>query len=398
MPIPVTMPKFGMSMTEGTVTHWLAAEGDHVEKHQPIAEIETDKIVNELVAPASGTLVRISLQEEEVAPVAETMAWILLEGESVEDIPAAQPVASDQAGQGKAMPTADSRSRADSQARRSVASVPADRSPPSSPSARRLAQELGIDISTVSGRGPGGRISKDDVLRASKEAASAAAGAVAGSGVQPLSAMRRAIVEHVTASVAIPQIVLFTHADASKLRAIRERHREVAIDDAIIWSVAQTLREHPYLNSSFEGDGIRLHSEINVGLAVAVEEGLIIPVIRRVAGLTIAQISTERRRLVEQVRSRRIAEQDTTGGSFTITNLGMFPIDRFTALIHPPQAAILSVGRIREQPVVVEGNVVVRPIVEFGLTLDHRVGDGAAGAVFLKDLIRRIETLKLEVD
>jgi pyruvate dehydrogenase E2 component (dihydrolipoamide acetyltransferase) len=213
----------------------------------------------------------------------------------------------------------------------------------------------------------------------------------------PLSPMRQAIVRHVMRSASIPQIVLYSHADASLLLKVRQRDKTLAVDDLIAWCVARTLVDHRYLNASFEDVGIRLHKQVNIGIAVAVDQGLIIPVIHDCTRLSVSQISTERNRLVERVRSRRINEDETRGGTFTLTNLGMYPVDRFEALLSPPQAAILSIGRIRQKAFQVgECAVGFQPVIEFGLTLDHRVVDGAAGAAFLRDFINRIETITPE--
>jgi pyruvate dehydrogenase E2 component (dihydrolipoamide acetyltransferase) len=191
--------------------------------------------------------------------------------------------------------------------------------------------------------------------------------------------------------------VLYSHANASALLEVRHRDKTFALDDMFVWCVARTLVDHRYLNASFEDNGIRLHKQVNIGIAVAVDQGLIIPVIHDCNRLSVSQISTERRRLVERVRLRQINEEDTSSGTFTLTNLGMYPVDRFEALLSPPQTAILSIGRIHQTPFPAGGGGVgFQPVVEFGLTLDHRVVDGAAGGAFFKDLINQIEAIKPE--
>ena len=368
MPAPVRMPKFGLAMTEGTILRWLAADGERVAKGQYIAEVETAKAVNHLEAPSAGTLTRIILKEGQIAPVAQTIAWLLMDGETADSIPRAV--------------QAEARQRETADGRGSTGAS----SQLSSPVARRLAAELDVDLSVLSGSGPDGAIIKQDVL-----AAAQAKSATREPGkVVPLSAMRREIAGVVTASAAIPQIVLYSRADATELRSVRR------YDDAIVFCVARALKSNEYLNASFEGDQIRLYDEVNVGFPVSVEEGLVIPVIRQADTLTPAQIGDERKRLVDRVRSREITTQEISGATFTVSNLSMYPVDRFKALISPPQAAILTVGRIRKQPVAVGSDVVVRPTIEFGLTVDHRVADGVTAAVFLKDFVSRIESIKQE--
>ncbi len=390
MPVPITMPKFGMMMAEGTVVRWLAEVGEHIEKDQSLVEIETDKATNELVSPASGTLAIIIIEEGATASVSDTMGWVLLEGESRQDIPR---VSGD-----SAVETVEVLLKQEREVSQSEPAMPPSK--PSrvaiSPAARRVAKDLGVDLTTVTGTGPDGRITKEDVLQATQRQAELT-NKDPSSEIVPLSSMRKAIVRHVTRSVVIPQIVLYAHADASALQEVRQREKAIAFDDMIVWCVARTLVDHRYLNASFEDNGIRLHKQVNIGVVVAVDQGLIIPVIRDCTRLTINQISAERSRLVNCVRSRQIKEEDTLGGTFTLTNLGMYPIDRFEALLSPPQAAILSIGRIRQVACPVDESAVkFQPIVEFGLTLDHRVADGAAGAAFLKDFINRIETITTE--
>ena len=385
MPVPVTMPKFGVTMTGGTVARWLVSEGDRVTQDQPLAEIETEKIVNELVAPADGVIAGVQRMEGESADVTAIMAWILQDGESVDDIPSDKPA---------------SRPAAPASAPKTAKRVPAAAKPsqaPSSPSARRLARELGVDVAVVIGTGPGGRITKEDVQRAADSPQpSEPEPSAPADGVTPWSPMRQRVIQSVTTAASIPQLTLFSRADATQLRALRERHPDVLYEDGILFSVARTLRDHPYVNASFTEDGAQLHDPVNIGLAVAVERGLMVPVIHNADRLALTDIASARQQLVERVRSRKTSSQDLSDGTFTITNLGMYPVDRFVALLNPPEAAILSVGRLQDQPVVAHGEIVVRPIIELGLTVDHRVLDGAEAAAFLSDVVARIESLTAE--
>lgn len=380
MPIPVKMAKFGLAMTEGTLHRWLVAEGDRVEKGQPIAEVETAKAINELEATAAGTLAKCILGEGETAPVGQTIAWVLAKGETAESVPEAAPIdeppAMQDAGPGRAAPAASPVS----------ASRAADARLKISPVARRLAAELGVDLTAVAGTGPEGSIVRQDVL----QAAEPPRGPLSTGRLVPFSAMRKEIVSTVNVSGTIPQIVLYSRVDATALRAVRRS------DDAILWCVARALKDNEYLNASYEDAGIRLHDDVNIAFPVSVDQGLVMPVIRNVDRLSLASIGAERKRLVNRVRSKDITTKEISGGTFTVSNLSMYPVDRFKALISPGQAAILSAGRIRREPVAVGKDVVVHPTMEFGLTVDHRVADGVAAAVFLKDLVSRIESLNLE--
>lgn len=387
MPVPVTIPKLGMTMTEATVVRWLAAVGDRVKTKQPLVEIETEKIVSEIESPADGTLTQCSAAEGNIAPVAATIAWVLADGESVSDIPPdLEPID----GKSETPVSTEECAVSDVQRKPTAGSVPGG---PSSPAIRRLARERGVDLTTICGSGPDGRILKEDVLRPIQHNTSSNEGRT----FEPLSPVRRAIAATVTTSAAIPQIVLHASADVSALVALHQQDSSIAYDDMLVCLVAKTLMSHKYLNASHEAERICLYAQVNIGLAVAVDQGLLIPVIHGADRLSLRQISVERKRLVEAVRSRRITERDTSGGTFTITNLGMFPVDSFTALLNPPEAAILSVGRIQKVAAPADGGgVVFRPMITFGLTLDHRVVDGAAGAAFLRDLIARMECANME--
>jgi pyruvate dehydrogenase E2 component (dihydrolipoamide acetyltransferase) len=335
MPVPVKMPKLGLTMTEGTLVSWLVKEGDKIEKKQEIAEIETDKIVNQLSSPADGTLVRITAQEGDEIDVAETIAWILADGESESDI-------STDDSDGSAIPVAKA-------------------------------------VSTETAPLEQTETQQDE------------------SNLAPWSDMRKAIARTVTQSAAVPQITLFSRASASTMMELREVDRTIAYDDVIIFCVSRTLKEHPNLNSSYENAGLRIHPQANVGLAIAMDEGLMIPVVKGACGLSLPQISEARKHLVDLVRSHSALTDELEGGTFTVTNLGMFPVDRFTALLYPSQTGILSVGRIQQLAVSGDnGQIALAPFIELGLTLDHRVADGAAGAAFLRDLVEKIENLRLE--
>ena len=390
MPVPVKIPKCGMTMTEATVVRWLVAVGDRVKNKQPLVEIETEKIVSEIESPVDGTLAGCSAAEGKVAPVAQTIAWILTDGESVADIPS---------GPGQIEPACTA-----SVSAKEIAVPAARREQPSSnvrtasssPAVRRLAREYGVELNTIVGSGPDGRVLKEDILRSVQQKPLPCVLNKDGS-FEPLSAARRAIVATVMKSAAIPQIVLYASADISALVALHDQDKSIAYDDMFIYFVAKTLQHDKHLNASYEEEGIRVHAQVNIGVMAAAKQRLLIPVIRDADRLSLGQISTERKRLMDLVRSRKITEQDTLGGTFTITNLSMYPVDSFTALLNPPQAAILSVGRVQQIAApAADGSVVFRPRMTFGLTLDHRVVDGTAGAVFLRHFIARIERPNME--
>ena len=387
MPVPVRIHKLGMTMTEATVIRWLIAAGDRVERKQPLIEIETEKIVSEIESPAHGTLAGCSVAEGDIAQVAQTIAWILIDGESVADVPSGPEQ------EGRASDAAQSAEELTTPIAQREQSADGTRSAPSSPAVRRLAREYGVDVSAIVGSGPGGRILKEDVLRAAQQETLPKE----DGSFQPLSPTRRAIAATVTKAAAIPQIVLYTSADMSALVTLQRQDKSIAYNDMLVCLAAKTLQRHRYLNASYEEKGIYLYTQVNIGVVVTVNQRLLIPVIRNADGLSLKQISAERKRLMDLVRSRRITEQDTSGGTFTITNLSMYPVDSFAALLNPPQTAILSVGRIQQTAVPADdGGFVFRPRMTFGLTLDHRAVDGAAGAVFLRHFVARIERPNME--
>jgi pyruvate dehydrogenase E2 component (dihydrolipoamide acetyltransferase) len=333
------MPKLGMSMSSGAVVKLLAMIGDRVELKQPVVEIETDKLVCDIESPASGILVKCVAKVGDVVEVGQTIAWIALDGE-----------ACDTAELGERRPGAALESAAVAATSSSTSALKhaatGDIRGPCSPAVRRLARELGVDTRAVAGSGPDGRILEEDIrlaqrnrIEVSGNARAAEAVGAAASNFEPLSSMRRAITDAVTKSAAIPTVVLFGSVNAASLMARRKQDPSIAYDDLFVAAVAKTLQKHKYLNASFEGDGIRIHSQINIGLAVATEKGLLVPVLHSAEQMTVEQINAERVKIVALVKTKRIAEQHLTGGTFTISNLGMYPVNCFTALIQPPQAA-----------------------------------------------------------
>lgn len=365
MAIEVIMPKFGMTMEEGTIIRWLKEEGERVEEGEPLLEVMTDKVSMEVEAPGSGILRGMLAQEGDVVPVVQTIAYLCAPGEEpppVVERPAKVAVSAIE----EAMPPIEDRVRA-------------------SPAARRLAKERGIDISKVRGTGPGGRITRADV-----EAFIAEMPLPRVAEVIPLSGIRRIIAERMRKSAReAPHISLTVEVDMSEAERARGGCSYTAL---IVYLVSRVIKRHPLLSASLRGDEILLFDEVNIGVAVAMEEGLIVPVIRGADIRGLAEIDAEIEELAQRAQEGGLTPNEVTGGTFTVTNLGMYGVDQFTAIINPPESAILAVGRIVERPVVVNGEVVARPVMRMTISADHRILDGAVAARFLQDLKVALES------
>src|SRR3954454_9281983 len=388
-------------MESGTIVKWLKFEGDQVEKGEPLYELDTDKVTQEVEADASGVLLKIAVQEGEVQ-VGKTIAVIGEQGES-----AAVEVDEDEQEEGS---PARAREQERERGRRASASdmseqVPQIREPSSgngrikaSPLARRIARERGIDLSGVAGTGPEGRVVAEDVERAAATDAPAPPAAVAhvpagDVEVEQLSSMRKTIARRLTEAWQAPVFQLGITVDMGRALEVRGRlvdlHGDGAkptVSDLLTKVCAMALMRHRAVNALYKGEAIELHPTANIGIAVAVPNGLVVPVIQGCERKTIAEIAAARAEVVDRARAGKLQQGDLDGGTFTISNLGMFGIERFVAVLNPPQAAILAVGSTEEKPVVVDGQVVVRPRMELTLTCDHRAIDGATGAQFLGDV------------
>lgn len=437
MPTPVIMPKFEMAQETGTVIRWLKGEGDPVEKGEAILEVETDKVTMEVEAPASGTLVGIQAEAGAVVPVGQPIAHIVASGETwpaegaERTGPPAVAVGARTAPAGMAeriTPVARRIAAAHGVDLRAVvgtgpggqitrsdveAHLAGQEAPPASvegkvkavPAARRLARELGVDLRAVVGTGPGGRIQSGDVRRAAAErpvAPLVVPGRPAVRRTVPLVGMRRTIAERMTASVReAPQFALSADVEMSRALAVVEDLRfgeassdgpRVTLTAFLVKACAWALARHPAINAALEGEDIVEWAEVNIGVAVAVEEGLIVPVIRQADTLGMREIAGRLSDLTTRAREGQLRPEDVQGGTFTLSNLGMFGVDRFTAILNPPQAAILAVGRVTKRPWVMEGDrVEVRSMATLTLTVDHRVADGAVAGRFLSDLQVAIE-------
>jgi pyruvate dehydrogenase E2 component (dihydrolipoamide acetyltransferase) len=421
MPVPVIMPKFEMAQESGKVLRWLKQEGEAVTKGEAILEVETDKVAMEVEAPASGTLVGIRAGPGEVVPIGQPIAYILLPGEVWEGAPGASPAASP-AGAPRATPVAERIAQAHgvdlsavpgtgpggrvtkADVEAFLAQRAAEGKVKAAPAARRLARELGVDLQQVEGTGPGGRIQSEDVRRAaealragvSPEALEAPARPAIRRRV-PLAGMRRIIAERMSRSVReAPQFTVSIDVEMGRAMAIvedlaawteREGGPRVTLTALLVKACAWALRRHPALNATLEGEEILEWEDVNIGVAVAVPEGLVVPVIPEADRRGVWEIARMLEEKVGRARERRLRPEDVQGGTFTLSNLGMYGIDRFTAILNPPQAGILAVGRVAKRPVVGEGDeVVVRPVATLTLTADHRVIDGAQAAQFMDDL------------
>ena len=389
MPVPVIMPKFSMTQEEGRVMAWLVAEGDIVEKGDPLLEVETDKVTMEVEAPESGVLRGVAVKEGDVAPVTAVIAHIVLPGEvwraePVKATPVAQRVAAAAGVNVGDVPAAG-------KVRRQGVEAYLDKVR-ATPAARRLARAQGVDLTAVNGSGPHGRVQAKDVVSP----------VVEEKAVQPVSAMRRAIAERLTRSYqTIPHITFTVAADMTAVTDLRRRLNErgdgvkVSVTAVLVKVCAWALGRQPLVNASWREDGIQLHEQAHIGVAVALDDGLIVPVVQNAAHLGLAAIAEQVQDLTARARNGRLQPADVQGGTFTISNLGMWGVEQFTAVINPPQSAILAVGRTVKQPVVVETAVgdelVIRPMMKMTLSVDHRIIDGAVAARFLQDVVAALE-------
>ena len=367
------MPALGMAQETGKLMRWFKREGEAVTKGEPLMEVETDKAAVEVESPATGTLAAITATEGEDITVGLAIAMILAPGESLE---AAQPKSAAPPPPKPIPPAAETIQPGAAQS--PVQPAPAVPGRPSaSPKARRLAEERGVDLSKVAGTGPGGAILEEDVLQASERPATKA---------ETESAPWRAMAANVTRSwKEAPHFFVIREADAGALAEERRRSPDgVTYTDLLLRCVALALVEHPRMNGGAQ--------EVNIGLAVAVPDGLIVPVIHGVDRLPVQEIAANRKEVVERVRSGRLRSSDVSGGTFTVSNLGMYDVDLFTAILTEGQAGILAIGRITDRVVARDGAAVVRPTMLLSLSCDHRRVDGARAAEFMQTLVGLIES------
>ncbi len=429
----IIMPALEMAQESGRLVSWLKHEGDAVTKGEPIMEIETDKVTVEIGAPESGVIGGILIKENDVVQVGKTIGWILQPGESppaVLDLPTGRttgtlakeetpardippdvsPVARKMADEngidlslvktnGKRIEKADvlayiqTRQSAPQPAIVSASTSSPARLLPASPKARRLAQEREIDLVTVAGSGPEGAVLASDIENFEQVIESAK--------LETPGTVWRVMAERMSTSwTTVPHFYLVREVDASALIEWRKQvtpaiEKSTGIKptftDLLVRTIGFTLKDHPRLNASWADGNIQWNDEINVGIAVAIDEGLIVPVIRNAVGLSVTEIAVQRADLVARAKEKKLRPADISGGTFTLTNLGMYNVDAFDAIINTPQAAILSVGRIADRVVPLNGQIVIRPMMVMTLSVDHRVVDGARAAQFLDELANLIE-------
>jgi pyruvate dehydrogenase E2 component (dihydrolipoamide acetyltransferase) len=399
MATSVVMPALEMAQETGKIVSWVKKEGDTVSKGEILLEVETDKAVVEIEAQADGVLAGVKSHEGDVVPVGQTIAWLVAPGEKPPaDVATAAPSArATSAATPAPAPTVGAVGGA--QARQRAASsnaAPTEaREVQISPKARRLAKEKGVDITRIVGTGPDGTITSEDVLKAAEAPAAAPAPAPATAASSALNAVARLMAERTTQSwTQVPHFFLVREIDAGALIELREKlgPKSVTHTDLLVAITAKVLTKHPKVNGTWDNGNIRLNPSVNVSIAMAVEGGVAAAVIANTDKLSIADISSQRKELAERARGGRLKPADVAGGTFTITNLGMYNVDAFNAIIVPPQAAILAVGRIADRVIAVNGQPAVRPIMTLTLSGDHRVVDGAQAAVFLNDLAEAIST------
>jgi pyruvate dehydrogenase E2 component (dihydrolipoamide acetyltransferase) len=391
MPISVVMPALEMAQETGKLVSWRKKEGEAVAKGEILLEIETDKAVMEIESPGEGILAGVSAHEGAEVPVGQTIAWLLKPGEQIPR-QTASPESSRHTSTATARPAAVPGA---SQPIRSGAA------PKISPKARRLAQEHGIDLTRLRGSGPDGVVVVEDVLALVQSGEPAQVKPASVAGLPALSTVARLMAERTTQSwTQVPHFFLVQEVDVTALTETRkklgsalEQARGVrpTYTDFLVTYVARALKKHPRLNASWVDGAIRLNPSVNVALAIAVEDGVVSGVIREVANLDLGQIAVQRNELSERAEAGRLRPADISDATFTISNLGMYGIDAFSAIITPPQAAILAVGRIVDRVVAVDGKTAIRPMMTLTLSSDHRVVDGARAAAFLKDLAAEIE-------
>ena len=404
MATKVVMEALSPTMEEGRLVEWKKNEGDAVAAGDVLAEVETDKAVMELVARSAGTLIKRVVDVGTTLPVGGIVAWLGAKGEEVPGGAAAAPVAAAAPKTAAAPVAAAAPTAAAAPAAPLAPAVPSDRIK-ASPLAKKIAKEKGLDLGQVQGSGPAGRVVLRDLDGAPTQATAPLAvgrASMPAPGVVfedlPLSQIRKTIAKRLSQSLGpIPTFYLTMDVDMTRSAEAREALKalgpegKVSFNDILIKAVATALIQHPACNAWWMDDRIRVWRQAHIGMAVAIEDGLITPVIRNAEQKSLREISAESRDLAGRARERKLKPEEYTGSTFSISNLGMFDIEHFTAIINPPEAGILAVGKVREEPAVVNGQVVVRQKMRMTMSCDHRAVDGATGAAFLKTLKTLLE-------
>jgi len=390
MPTDVIMPSLGFDMTEGLLARWLKNEGDRVEKGQAIAEIETEKATVEIEAAAAGILARIIVHAGETVPVGTVIGVIAAAGEEVAAVSTPTP----------APPTPSPSAPVPEAGEGAAASGPRVKA---SPVARKMAEEAGLDLSRIKGTGPGGRVSERDVQAAIGAGAAPAPPGVpaapAPGATVPMNRMRRTIARRMTESKSTaPHFYITVEINMDEAMKVREQlnalapeEERISVSDLVVAAAARTLARFPAMNASYRGDNLEMHPQVNIGIVVALEDGLIPPVLRDADKKPLKRIAAESRALAERARTNKLRSDDLGGGTFTVSNLGMFDVDEFIAIINPPEAAILAVGAVTRRPVAAAGEVRIAPLMKTTLSVDHRVADGAQAGRFMQEFKKLLE-------
>jgi pyruvate dehydrogenase E2 component (dihydrolipoamide acetyltransferase) len=407
MPIDIVMPKLGLTMTEGLIVEWRKKEGDPVKKGEILFVLETEKVTYEVEAPEDGTLGKILVKEQETVPVGAAVAYLLTPGEAAVEVTAAPPAA----------PKAEAASPAPAAATSvSIAAQPAGGRVKATPLAKKVAKELGVDLSALAGSGPGGRIMREDVEKAKAagiqapaapapsapaQAPTAPAAAAAEGRLAAFTGMRKTIAKRMLQSkVEAAQAYMGNTVDASRIQALRtellpfiekKTGVRITITDLMMKVTGAALREHPVINTRWTDKGVLYLPEVNMGMAMALDEGLIVPVIKNINAKNLGQVAQDRVALIEKGKKNSFLPDDIKGSTFTLSSMGMFGLETFTAIINQPENAILAVGAIIEKPVALKGEVVIRPLMTVNLTYDHRTIDGAEAGKFMRTLKEMIE-------
>jgi pyruvate dehydrogenase E2 component (dihydrolipoamide acetyltransferase) len=398
MATEIKLPRLGQGMESGTIVKWLKSEGDAVEKGEPLYELDTDKVTQEVEADASGVLLKIAVQEGEV-DVGRTIAVI---GEQGEEVSVSENGAQQQAeAPAEAEPKAEAPAKEDTSEGQSPGRVSSSDGGrvKASPLARRIARERGIDLAQLQGTGPEGRVVAEDVERAATAPSAKAEGLSLGQvEVRQLSSVRKTIARRLTEAWQAPVFQLVVSADMTEALALVERLRELhpderpTVTDVLTRVTAAALMSHRDVNAHFVDGEIHIHPSANVGIAVAAPQGLVVPVIANAERRTVAEIARVRADVVQRARDNKLKREDLDGGTFTISNLGMFGIEQFIAVLNPPQVAILAVGTTEERVVVSGDGFAAVPTMTMTLTCDHRAIDGSVGADFLRTLKQLVES------
>jgi len=366
MVVKIVMPRLSLTMKTGSVVRWYKQEGEEVRKGEPIVEVLTEKVTYDIEAPESGILRKIYAKEGDEVPVNGLLAVITKPDEPLPEIEVETE-----------KPKVEIRKRI-----------------PASPAAKRLAREYGIDLSQIAGTGPGGRIIEADVRRYIEEKLEYKPKI---REVIPLTGVRKISAERVARSAReAPHCTLCMEVDMTEASKFKESLR-VSFTDIIVKAVAYALKEHRIMNSTLEGDKIKVFDEINIGVATATPQGLVVPVVKNADKKSLSELSAEIKALVNKAREGKLEHSDVSGGTFTVTNLGMYGVEAFTPIINPPEAAILGVGKIIQKPVVEENQIKIKPMMTLSLSFDHRIVDGAPAAQFLakiKEILENPSILK----